>query len=224
MSKRQEMQRLQLQKQYAIHLGYERLPFASPGKCCAAKPLPELKESCSKPCASGHEGNCVSEVEISLSPLPHVLMWKAEFSNFLFLFAAIERAKLDVDAQQLEVMWLMMLQLDKGGNGKNPADFSECWIKHFLNYLNSSKISLSPFFLLIIGIVSSMFSQRGNHYFLFHPFILQTTGRIIYFGTRSYMASFSWKAFYIHLSYVPLLIKQMSPMLMVQTVLFSMHN
>lgn len=187
--------------------------------------LPKLKERCSKLCASGHEGNWVSEVEISLGPLPQVLMWKAEFSNFLFLFAAIERAILDVDAQQLEVMWLMMLQLDKGGNGKNPADFSECWIKPLLNYLNSSKISLFPFLLLIIDIASSsMFSQRGNYSFLFHPFILQTTGRIIYFGTRSHMGSFSWKAFYIHLSYVPLLIEQMSPMLMVQTVLFSMHN
>lgn len=62
--------------------------------------LPELKERCSKPCASGHEGNWVSEVEISFSPLLQVLMWKAEFSNFLFLFAAIERAILAVDAQQ----------------------------------------------------------------------------------------------------------------------------
>ena len=60
--------------------------------------LPELKKRCSKPCASGHEGNWVSEVEISLSPLPQVLMWKAEFPNILFLFAAIERAILDVDA------------------------------------------------------------------------------------------------------------------------------
>lgn len=151
-----------------------------------------MKERCSKSCASGHEGNLVSEMEISLSPLPQVLMWKAELSNFLFLFAAIEREILDVDAQQLEVMWLMMLQLDKGGTGKNPADFSECWIKHLLNYLNRSKISFSPFLLLIIDIVScSMFSQKGNHSFLFHPFILQTTGRIIYFGTRSHMASFS---------------------------------
>lgn len=112
--------------------------------------LPKLKERWSKPCASGHEGNWL---EISLSPLPQVLIWKAEFSNFLFLFAAIERATLDVDAQQLEVMWLMMLQLDKGGNGKNPADFSECCIKHLLNYLNVSKIPLSTLFLLIIGIV-----------------------------------------------------------------------
>jgi len=45
----------------------------------------------------------VSEVEVSLSPLSQVLMRKAEFSNFLFLCAAIERAILDVDAQQSDV-------------------------------------------------------------------------------------------------------------------------
>lgn len=156
--------------------------------------LPGPKKRCSKPCASGHEGNWVSEVEISLSPLPQVLMWKAEFSNFLFLFAAIERAILDVGAQQLEVMWLMMPQSDKGGNGKNPADFSECWIKHLLNYLNTSKISLSPFHVLIIGIMSCpLFLQKGNHSLLFHPLVLQNIGRTIYFGTRSHMASFSLK-------------------------------
>lgn len=107
-----------------------------------------------------------------------MLIWKAEFSNFLFLFAAIERATLDVDAQQLEVMWLMMLQLDKRGNGKNPADSSECRIKHLLNSLNSSKIPLSTFFLLIIGIVGcSVLLQRGkNILFFFAPFFLQNSG------------------------------------------------
>lgn len=35
---------------------------------------------------------------------------------FFLLFATTERAKLDVDAQQLEVIWLMVLQLGKGGN------------------------------------------------------------------------------------------------------------
>lgn len=89
-------------------------------------------------------------------------------------------------------MWLMMLQLDKGGNGKNPADFSECWIKHLLNYLNTSKISFFPFHVLTIDIVScSMVLQRGNHSFLFNSFLPQTVGRTIYFGTRSHMASFS---------------------------------
>lgn len=117
-----------------------------------------------------------------LSPLPQVLIWKAEFSNFLFLFAAIERATLDVDAQQLEVMWLMMLQLDKRGNGKNPADFSECWIKHLLNYLNSSKIPLSTFFLLIVGIVGCLvFLQKGKTFLsFFAPFFSKTVGNVFW--------------------------------------------
>lgn len=140
--------------------------------------LPKLKERWSKPCASGHEGNWV---EILLSPLPQVLIWKAEFSNFLFLFAAIERATLDVDAQQLEVMWLMMLQLDKGGNGKNPADFSECWIKHLLNNLNSSKIPLFTFFLFpptyycYCGSLF-VFAKAKNIIFLFEPFFFKNFG------------------------------------------------
>lgn len=54
--------------------------------------LPKLEGRCSKPRASGHEVNWVSEVEISHSPLPQVLMWRTEFSNPLFLFATTERA------------------------------------------------------------------------------------------------------------------------------------
>lgn len=46
--------------------------------------LPELRERCSKPCASGHEGNWVTEVEISLSPLPQGLMWN--LSSLIFYF------------------------------------------------------------------------------------------------------------------------------------------
>lgn len=110
-----------------------------------------------------------------------MLIWKAEFSNFLFLFAAIERATLDVDAQQLEVMWLMMLQLDKGGNGKNPADFSECCIKHLLNYLNVSKIPLSTLFLLIIGIVGCFVFKGGKIFFSFsHLFVFRTLGNVFW--------------------------------------------
>lgn len=166
-------------------------------------------------------------MEILLSPLPQVLIWKAEFSNFLFLFAAIERATLDVDAQQLEVMWLMMLQLDKGGNGKNPADFSECWIKHLLNNLNSSKIPLFNFFLLLIIVIvivgHFVFLQRGKTFFSFLNLFASKLW-VMSFGTRSHMTSWSCKGFCINLGCVALLIEQISPMLMVQMALFSMHN
>lgn len=61
-----------------------------------------------------------------------------------------------------------MLQLDKGGSGKNPADFSECWNKQLLNYLNTSKISLSlPFFCLLLILRIALFSQKANNYFFF---------------------------------------------------------
>lgn len=121
-------------------------------------------------------------MEILLSPLPQVLIWKAEFSNFLFLFAAIERATLDVDAQQLEVMWLMMLQLEKGGNGKNPADFSECWIKHLLKYLNSSKIPLSYLFSTYYCYCGSLcvFAKGKNILFFFVPFFFETVGNVFW--------------------------------------------
>lgn len=112
-------------------------------------------------------------MEISYTPLSHVLVWKAELSNPLFLFATIERAILDIDAQQLEVIWLMMLQLGKGGNGKNPADFSECWIKQSLNGLNS-KTPLSPFLVLIFIMSSSIFSD--NVLFFFTPLIFELQG------------------------------------------------
>lgn len=162
-------------------------------------------------------------MEILLSPLPQVLIWKAEFSNFLFLFAAIERATLDVDAQQLEVMWLMMLQLEKGGNGKNPADFSECWIKHVLKYLNSSKIPLSYLFSTHCYYGSLCVFAKGEKLFSF-LYLYSLKLWVMSFGTRSHTTSFSCKGFCINLGCVPLLIEQISPMLMVQMVLFSMHN
>lgn len=69
-----------------------------------------------------------------------------------------------------------MLQLDKGENGKNPADFSECWIKHLLNNLNSRKIPLSTFFYLLLWWVALCFCKGEKHFYLFCTVFLRNCG------------------------------------------------